>query len=59
MRVGICTAAIVLALLTSPAARYGWIGEHAVWAQSAKDPAGILVPLWAGPVIVDRKARRA
>lgn len=33
-------------------------GDHAVWGQSAKAPDGILVPLWAGPVIIDRKARR-
>jgi hypothetical protein len=44
------TVAIVLALLASPAARYGWIGEHAVWAYIAT--------LWIGGLKVWLGARR-
>src|SRR5882724_2377479 len=46
----IVTVAIVMALLTSPAARYGWIGEHAVWAYIAT--------LWIGGLKVWLGARR-
>ncbi|MDP9361247.1 MAG: hypothetical protein M3P29_07340 [Acidobacteriota bacterium] len=44
------TAAIVVALIASPAARYGWIGEHAVWAYIAT--------LWIGGLKVWLGARR-
>jgi hypothetical protein len=44
------TVAIVLALFASPAARYGWIGEHAVWAYIAT--------LWIGGLKVWLGARR-
>src|SRR5258708_16381110 len=45
------TAAIVVALFVSPSARYGWIGEHAVWAYIAT--------LWIGGLKVWLGARRA
>jgi hypothetical protein len=44
------TAAIVIALAANPAARYGWIGEHAVWAYIAT--------LWIGGLKVWLGARR-
>jgi hypothetical protein len=44
------TVAIVVALLASPAARYGWIGEHAVWAYIAT--------LWIGGLKVWIGTRR-
>ena len=45
------TAAILVALFVSPSARYGWIGEHAVWAYIAT--------LWIGGLKVWLGARRA
>ncbi|HEV7426955.1 MAG TPA: hypothetical protein VGQ46_11355 [Thermoanaerobaculia bacterium] len=45
------TAAIVVALVANPAARYGWIGEHAVWAYIAT--------LWIGGLKVWLGTRRA
>ncbi|MEA2163837.1 MAG: hypothetical protein QOK37_1964 [Thermoanaerobaculia bacterium] len=45
------TAAIVVALVASPAARYGWIGEHAVWAY--------ILTLWLGGLKVWLGARRS
>jgi hypothetical protein len=44
------TAAIVVALLASPSARYGWIGERAVWVYIAT--------LWLGGLKVWLGARR-
>ena len=44
------TAAIVIALLANPAARYGWIGERAVWAYIAT--------LWIGGLKVWLGTRR-
>jgi hypothetical protein len=44
------TAAIIVALVTSPAARYGWISEHAVWAY--------IITLWLGGLKVWLGARR-
>ena len=44
------TAAIIVALVASPAARYGWIGEHAVWAY--------IITLWLGGLKVWLGARR-
>jgi hypothetical protein len=44
------TMAIVAALVASPAARYGWIGEHAVWAY--------IITLWLGGLKVWLGARR-
>lgn len=44
------TAAIVVALIASPSARYGLIGEHAVWAYIAT--------LWIGGLKVWLGARR-
>jgi hypothetical protein len=44
------TVAILVALFASPAARYGWIGEHAVWAYIAT--------LWIGGLKVWLGARR-
>lgn len=46
----VVTIAIILALLASPVARYGWIGEHAVWAYIAT--------LWIGGLKVWLGARR-
>lgn len=45
------TAAIVIALIASPSARYGWIGERAVWAYIAT--------LWIGGLKVWLGTRRA
>jgi hypothetical protein len=45
------TAAIAIALAANPAARYGWIGEHAVWAYIAT--------LWIGGLKVWLGTRRA
>src|SRR4051812_435353 len=45
------TAAIGIALAANPAARYGWIGEHAVWAYIAT--------LWIGGLKVWLGTRRA
>ena len=45
------TAAIVIALIANPAARYGWIGERAVWAYIAT--------LWIGGLKVWLGTRRA
>lgn len=45
------TVAIVVALLVNPAARYGWIGERAVWAYIAT--------LWIGGLKVWLGTRRA
>jgi len=42
--------AIIIALLTNPSARYGWIGEHAVWAYIAT--------LWIGGLKVWLGTRR-
>jgi hypothetical protein len=42
--------AIIIALAENPAARYGWIGEHAVWAYIAT--------LWIGGLKVWLGARR-
>jgi hypothetical protein len=44
------TVAIVVALLANPAARYGWIGERAVWAYIAT--------LWIGGLKVWLGTRR-
>ncbi len=44
------TAAIVIALVANPAARYGWIGERAVWAYIAT--------LWLGGLKVWLGTRR-
>jgi hypothetical protein len=44
------TAAILIALLASPTARYGWIGEHAVWVY--------ITTLWLGGLKVWLGARR-
>lgn len=44
------TGAIVVALFASPTARYGWIGEHAIWAYIAT--------LWIGGLKVWLGARR-
>jgi hypothetical protein len=44
------TAAIVVALLASPSARYGWIGERAVWVY--------ITTLWLGGLKVWLGARR-
>jgi hypothetical protein len=44
------TAAIVIAVFASPTARYGWIGEHAVWAY--------ITTLWLGGLKVWLGARR-
>jgi hypothetical protein len=44
------TAAIVIAFLSSPSARYGWIGERAVWVYIAT--------LWLGGLKVWLGARR-
>src|SRR5207244_1241900 len=44
------TAAIVIALIANPAARYGWIGERAVWAY--------IVTLWLGGLKVWLGTRR-
>ncbi|MEA2238494.1 MAG: hypothetical protein QOC81_3218 [Thermoanaerobaculia bacterium] len=44
------TAAMVVALLASPAARYGWIGERAVWVY--------ITTLWLGGLKVWLGARR-
>jgi hypothetical protein len=45
------TAAIIIALVANPAARYGWIGERAVWAYIAT--------LWIGGLKVWLGTRRA
>jgi hypothetical protein len=45
------TAAIVIGLIASPAARYGWIGERAVWAYIAT--------LWLGGLKVWLGTRRS
>src|SRR3954452_23693983 len=45
------TAAIVIALIANPSARYGWIGEHAVWVYIAT--------LWIGGLKVWLGTRRA
>jgi len=45
------TVAIVIALIASPTARYGWIGERAVWAYIAT--------LWLGGLKVWLGTRRA
>ncbi|MEA2326294.1 MAG: hypothetical protein QOE68_1253 [Thermoanaerobaculia bacterium] len=45
------TGAIVIALIANPSARYGWIGERAVWAYIAT--------LWIGGLKVWLGARRA
>jgi hypothetical protein len=45
------TAAIAIALIASPAARYGWISERAVWAYIAT--------LWIGGLKVWLGTRRA
>jgi len=44
------TVAIVVALLANPAARYGWIGERAVWAY--------ITTLWIGGLKVWLGTRR-
>jgi hypothetical protein len=44
------TLAIGVALVASPSARYGWIGEHAVWAY--------IMTLWLGGLKVWLGARR-
>lgn len=44
------TAAIIVALLANPSARYGWIGERAVWAYIAT--------LWIGGLKVWLGTRR-
>ncbi|HEX3067934.1 MAG TPA: hypothetical protein VHX14_05120 [Thermoanaerobaculia bacterium] len=44
------TLAILVALFASPSARYGWIGEHAVWAY--------ITTLWLGGLKVWLGARR-
>jgi hypothetical protein len=44
------TAAIVIALVANPAARYGWIGERAVWAY--------VLTLWLGGLKVWLGTRR-
>jgi hypothetical protein len=44
------TVAILVALFVSPSARYGWIGEHAVWAY--------IGTLWLGGLKVWLGARR-
>jgi hypothetical protein len=46
----VVTAAILVTLFASPSARYGWIGEHAVWAYIAT--------LWIGGLKVWLGARR-
>jgi hypothetical protein len=45
------TAAMVIAFAASPAARYGWIGERAVWVY--------IITLWIGGLKVWLGARRA
>lgn len=45
------TAAMVIALIASPAARYGWIGERAIWVY--------IGTLWIGGLKVWLGARRA
>ena len=45
------TAAIAVALVANPAARYGWIGERAIWVYIAT--------LWIGGLKVWLGARRA
>lgn len=45
------TAAIAIALIANPSARYGWIGERAVWAYIAT--------LWIGGLKVWLGTRRA
>ncbi len=45
------TAAITVALIANPAARYGWIGERAIWVYIAT--------LWIGGLKVWLGARRA
>jgi hypothetical protein len=45
------TAAIAVALIANPAARYGWIGERAIWVYIAT--------LWIGGLKVWLGARRA
>jgi hypothetical protein len=45
------TAAIVIALIANPAARYGWIGERAIWVY--------IGTLWIGGLKVWLGARRA
>jgi hypothetical protein len=45
------TSAIIFAWVASPSARYGWVGERAVWAY--------ILTLWAGGLKVWLGARRA
>lgn len=45
------TAAMVIALIANPAARYGWIGERAIWVY--------IGTLWIGGLKVWLGARRA
>jgi hypothetical protein len=46
----VVSTAIIIALVVSPSARYGWIGEHAVWAYIAT--------LWIGGLKVWLGTRR-
>src|SRR5216684_5043078 len=47
----VVTAAMVIALVANPAARYGWIGERAIWVY--------IGTLWIGGLKVWLGARRA